>query len=97
MTTLKFIRGLYVDDVKNYLFAIGLEEGEMIVFDINKAGREVEAKEVARMRNRPQSREICWSSSRGEIYAGNQDGSITVWDAKKASPICNFFFYINYF
>jgi len=70
-TTLKFIRGLCVDSMKNFLFAIGLEEGEMIVFDINKSGREEETKEVARLKNRPQSREICWSGSRGEIYAGN--------------------------
>jgi|APCry1669189034_1035192.scaffolds.fasta_scaffold604261_1 hypothetical protein len=31
---------MYVDSEKNFLFAIGLEEGEMIVFDINKPNRE---------------------------------------------------------
>lgn len=35
-----------------------------------------------------QSREICWSSNRGEIYVGNADGTISIWDAKKGSIIC---------
>ncbi len=89
---------MYVDSEKNFLFAIGLEEGEMIVFDINKPNREQEAREVARLKNRPYSREICWSASRGEIFAGNQDGTITVWDAKKTAPICLIMnIYKNYF
>ena len=33
--------------------------------------------------------EIAWSFSRGEIFIGNKDGSITIWCAKKKSPICN--------
>jgi WD40 repeat protein len=75
---------------KNFMFALGMEEGEIIVFDINKHGREDETREVARLKNRPSSREIKWSGSRGEILVGNSDGSVTVWDAKKTSPICIF-------
>ena len=87
-TTLKFIRGLCVDSDKCFLFAIGLDEGEIVVFDIKKCGREREAKQVAKLKNRPNSKEICWSGSRGEIFVGNEDGTVTVWDAKKKAPIC---------
>ena len=59
-----------------------------MVFDINKQGREAETREVAKLKNRSKSREICWSAKRGEIFVGNEDGSITVWDAKKTAPIC---------
>jgi WD40 repeat protein len=87
-TTIKFIRGICVDNVKCFLFAVGQDEGELVVFDINKPGRERETKEVAKLKNRSKSREICWSPSRGEIFVGNEDGSVTVWDARKTAPIC---------
>lgn len=32
-------------------------------------------------------RYIEWSTSRKEIFAGCKDGTITVWNAKKAQPI----------
>ena len=37
--TLKSIRGMHLDSVKNYLFAIGFEEGEIAVYDIGKPGK----------------------------------------------------------
>ena len=33
-------------------------------------------------------RSVKWSSNRNEIYVGNQDGTITFWNATKATPIC---------
>lgn len=39
-------------------------------------------------------REIVWSPSRGECMVGNKDGTVTVWSAKKAAPICNITHYI---
>lgn len=35
-TTIKMVRGLYLDNPKNYLFAVGHEDGEFVVFDIGK-------------------------------------------------------------
>lgn len=79
---MKFIRGVHVDIKLNYLFVLGYHDGEIVVYDIKKPGRESEAKEVSRYRGKPLSREVCWSTSRGEFYVGNQDGTITIWDAK---------------
>ena len=36
-------------------------------------------------------REIAWSATRGEVMVGNEDGTVTIWSAKKAAPICNFY------
>lgn len=33
-TTIKMVRGLYLDNIKNYLFVLGYEEGNFIVYDI---------------------------------------------------------------
>jgi hypothetical protein len=35
-TTIKFIRGICVDHARCYLLAVGQDEGELVVFDINK-------------------------------------------------------------
>jgi len=34
------VRGLDFDDAKNYLFVLGYEEGDMVVYDVYKAGWE---------------------------------------------------------
>ena len=91
-SSLGFVRGLDIDSKKNYLLAVGYEEGEILVFDIGKPGKEGFSKEVAKLKNKNKSREIKWSSSRGEMFVGNDDGTVTIWDAKKASIICNYYF-----
>jgi WD40 repeat protein len=88
-SNLGFVRGLVVDSKKNYLLAVGHDEGEFIVYDIGKPGKEGYTKEVAKLKNKAKSREICWSSARGEAYVGNDDGTVTIWNAKKAEIICN--------
>ena len=82
-SSLGFVRGMEVDERKNYLMAIGYNEGDAIVYDIGKPGKEAYAKDVSRFRNRVKSRELRWSSSRAELFIGNDDGTVTVWDAKK--------------
>lgn len=42
------------------------------------------------MKNPPKSRELCWSSKRGELYVGNENGNITIWNARCASPMCKY-------
>ena len=39
-TGVRSVRGLDFDDGKNYLFVLGYEEGDMVVYDVNKAGWE---------------------------------------------------------
>lgn len=39
------------------------------------------------LEGKAKSRELAWSGKRGEVYVGNVDGTITIWDAKQASPI----------
>ena len=87
-SSLGFIRGLDIDSKKNYLLAVGYEEGEVVVFDISKPGKEASAKDVSKLKNRPKSREVRWSSSRGEMFIGNDDGTVTIWEAKKSEIIC---------
>jgi hypothetical protein len=36
------------------------------------------------LNGKSKSREIGWSSKRGEIYVGNVDGTVTIWDARKS-------------
>jgi len=59
-----------------------------MVFDIGKPGKEGYTKEIERFKSKPKSREIIWSSQRGEIFVGNDDGTVTIWNAKKAEIIC---------
>ena len=37
------------------------------------------------------TREIVWSTGRGEVMVGNEDGTVTVWSAKKGASICKFY------
>ena len=69
-SNLGFIRGRDIDSKKNYLLAAGYDEGEVIVFDIGKPGKEASAKDVIKLKNRPKSREVRWSPSRGEMFIG---------------------------
>ena len=73
---------------------MGHEEGEIVIFDVKKPGRESEAKEAARYKNKVMSREVCWSNRRGELYVGNEDGTVTIWDAKLNTPICRIIIFL---
>lgn len=81
------IRGLALDTVKNYVFTGGFDEGEVAVFDIEKPGKEKFAKLSASLVGKKKVRSVTWSSSRSEIFVGTQDGTITIWNAKKGQPI----------
>ena len=60
----------------------------------NLTWKDAKLKELTRMKNPPKSRELCWSSKRGELYVGNENGNITVWNARCTSPMCNYKFII---
>jgi hypothetical protein len=62
---------------------------------VGKVGREKFCKQTASLKGRTKIREIMWSNARGEVMVGAEDGTVTIWSAKKASSIClNYLFYI---
>ncbi|CAD8136025.1 unnamed protein product [Paramecium octaurelia] len=83
----QFLRDLTVDPIKNYLIGICFYTGSTIVYDIGGLGQEKNTKKITQFKNKDKSRCVCWSSSRGEVFIGNSDGTITIWSAKDCSPI----------
>lgn len=67
-----------MDNIKNYLFALGYEEGDISVFDISKPGRENSAKEVAKLKNKPKV--INFLKERVEKYAGQGKEERYMWE-----------------
>ncbi|KAM3133073.1 WD repeat and FYVE domain-containing protein 2 [Paramecium bursaria] len=82
-----FIRGIYFDDVKNYIIACGYNEGGLTVLDVGKAGQESQAKIKTKLESKIKSRELQWSRKRGELMVGNDDGTITIYNAIDLQPI----------
>lgn len=81
------IRGLALDNVKNYVFTGGFDDGEIAVIDIEKPGREKFAKLNASLVGKKKVRSVSWSNSRHEIFVGTQDGTVTIWNARKGQAI----------
>ncbi|CAD8170894.1 unnamed protein product [Paramecium octaurelia] len=82
-----FLRGLFIDHSRNYLFSISHENGVILIIDIQNPGQEQFAKQITSLNGRFKSREISWSSKRGEIYVGNIDGTVTIWDARNSNQL----------
>lgn len=83
------IRGLDFDFKTNYLFTANMDDGVIAIFDIGKPGKEKYASSRAMLNGKPKVRNCRWASARQELVSGNQDGTVTFWDARKAEPICN--------
>ena len=66
-----------MDNVKNYLFALGFEEGDISVFDISKPGRENTAKEVAKLKNKPKVMIIL--TERAGKFVGQEKEARFMW------------------
>ncbi|CAD8077014.1 unnamed protein product [Paramecium primaurelia] len=82
-----FLRGLFIDHSRNYLFSVSHENGIIIIIDIQNPGQEQFAKQITNLNGKIKSREISWSSKRGEIYVGNVDGTVTIWDARNSNQL----------
>ncbi|CAD8180472.1 unnamed protein product [Paramecium pentaurelia] len=80
-------KGLFIDHSRNYLFSISHENGVIIIIDIQNPGQEQFAKQITNLNGKIKSREISWSSKRGEIYVGNVDGTVTIWDARNSNQL----------
>ena len=65
-----------------------MDDGVLAIFDIGKPGKEKYASSRAMLNGKPKVRVCKWASSRQELISGNQDGTVTFWDARKAEPIC---------
>lgn len=60
------------------------------MFDLDKPGREKYAKMIATLKGKEKVRSIAWAPKRSEIFAGNEDGTITFWNAVEGKSICNY-------
>lgn len=81
------IRGLHFDIAKNFIIASGYEDGELCMFEIEKPGKEKFAKKIATFQTKKKIKCITWSSNRGEIYLGDDEGIITIFNAKIGQSI----------
>eukprot|EP00828_Plagiopyla_frontata_P039391 TRINITY_DN517_c0_g1_i2.p1 TRINITY_DN517_c0_g1~~TRINITY_DN517_c0_g1_i2.p1 ORF type:complete len:317 (-),score=57.95 TRINITY_DN517_c0_g1_i2:63-1013(-) len=79
-------KALHYDISKRYLFTAGYNNGLIQVYEIGKAGKEKFTKQIMQLPGKNKERTIKWSKDRLELYVGNEDGTITFWNAKKAKP-----------
>ncbi|CAD8132412.1 unnamed protein product [Paramecium pentaurelia] len=84
-TKLQFIRDLIIQKSKNNIIAIGFQTGQAIVLNI--LDKEIQKQEATQFKNKIKSRCIAQSHLRDEVYIGNQEGFVTVWDVQKKIPI----------
>ena len=49
---MKVIRSFAFDPVRNFLLALGFEDGDIYIFDINKEGQEKNAKLATQLKNK---------------------------------------------
>ena len=80
-TNTTFIRGLYLDNEKNYLMSISYDDGFICVLDVAKGLNDKQATIKTKIQGKPKSREIQWSRKRGELMIGNDDGTVTIYNA----------------
>jgi len=81
------IRALHFDLNRNYLITGNHDDGVLAIHDLEKPGKEKYAINIANLQGKPKVRTVAWSTSRAELMSGNDDGTVTFWNAKKASPI----------
>ncbi|CAD8138900.1 unnamed protein product [Paramecium pentaurelia] len=84
-TNLQFIRDLIIQKSQDIIIAIGFQTGQAIILNI--FNKEIQVQEATQFKNKIKSRCIAWSLFRGEVYIGNQEGFVTVWDIEKKIPI----------
>jgi WD40 repeat protein len=81
------IRTLIFDTNRHYLISGNHDDGILAIWDLDKPGKEKYAHNIANLHGKPKVRYAAWSTGRAELMSGNGDGSITFWNAKRASPI----------
>ncbi len=91
MTTLSghttVVRSLHYEPLDNYLFSGGFDYSVM-VWKIGSRGDEsLESKRVGILRGGPPSKvkSVTFSSKRKQVFAGHQNGAITVWNTRDGS------------
>ena len=65
----------------------GDTDGFINAFSIGTPGNEKSVKQTSEMKGMPKSRVVIWSEAQGEIFSGNQNGKITVFNPKRGESI----------
>lgn len=80
------IRNLVLDFNRSYMFSSGFD-GSLGVFELGKPTKERFTKQVANFIGKPKIRGLAWSPSANELYAGDDNGFLHVWNTVKGAPI----------
>jgi len=78
---------LLFDTNRHYLISGNHSDGVLAIWDLDKPGKEKYAHNIASLQGKEKVRYAVWSSGRAELMSGNGDGTVTFWNAKKATPI----------
>ncbi len=68
--------------------ASGYETGELGIFEVGKPGKEKFAKRVALFQTKKKVRVLGWSNVRKEVFLGDEEGIITIFNGKQGMSIC---------
>ncbi|CAD8049374.1 unnamed protein product [Paramecium sonneborni] len=85
-TNTSFIRGLVLDYQKNYLISVSYDDGVICVLDVGKCLQDNIGKIKTKIQAKIKTREVQWSSKRGELFIGNDDGTVTIYNALDLQP-----------
>ncbi|CAD8162927.1 unnamed protein product [Paramecium pentaurelia] len=80
------IKQILIDNERNYLMALNYDRSHIIIFDFAKGLQNgfTQIKTNVEIKNKS----LCfeWSKKRGEIFIGNEDGTISIWNVQDLQP-----------
>ncbi|CAK79972.1 unnamed protein product (macronuclear) [Paramecium tetraurelia] len=77
---------LLIDNERNYLMALNHEPSHIIIFDFAKGLQNGYAQIKTNIEIKNKSLCFEWSKKRGEIFIGNEDGTISIWHVQDLQP-----------
>mmetsp|Transcript_42924 Transcript_42924/g.50351 ORF Transcript_42924/g.50351 Transcript_42924/m.50351 type:complete len:205 (-) Transcript_42924:8-622(-) len=75
-----------IDNDKTSLYT-GDNSGFINCFDLGAVGKERFTKQITEMSGISKIRYLCWGNQNKEVFAGNQTGKVTVWNAVRGQSI----------
>ncbi|CAD8072972.1 unnamed protein product [Paramecium sonneborni] len=80
------IKQLLIDNERNYLMALNYDPSHIIIFDFAKGLQNGFAQIKTNVEVKNKSLCFEWSKKRGEIFIGNEDGTISIWNVQDLQP-----------